>query len=158
MPLTSWAKERLLWDAHWTNASLPIIPHDWESKPWEFWQWTSRGDGVAHGAESRSIDKNRYHFSAEQFEESYGTIITPPDPPPSYDMRFQVQSDVQPHLNVRTGPGTNYADIGDLVPNTIFQIQDVGGSNAWVQIKGGEYDGRWVCVEENSRRYCEPIN
>lgn len=60
-----------------------------------------------------------------------------------------------PHANVRTGPSTNYTDVGDLPTGTIFEIQDIAGANAWVQIKGGPFDGRWVCVQLNTTRICE---
>jgi GH25 family lysozyme M1 (1,4-beta-N-acetylmuramidase) len=48
----------VLWIAHWTTATAPIVPNGWANKGWTFWQYTS--DGVVPGISGR-VDLNRYH-------------------------------------------------------------------------------------------------
>ena len=49
----------ILWVAHWTTASSPIVPAaNWGGKSWTFWQYTS--DGTVPGISGR-VDLDRYN-------------------------------------------------------------------------------------------------
>ena len=155
MPMTNWAKWLKLWVAHWTTADAPILPNDWTDinnpRTWEFWQWTSKGTGREYGASSTNIDLNRYHGSVAEFNAEYGTSISPingevPEPPPvvppvvppepTEEFTMEV---VQDGLRVRSGPGTEFAIIGELPIGQIVPVHDIGGSGAWVEIAPGQW-------------------
>lgn len=142
-----WLKWTKLWVAHWTTASEPALPKEWAvpGMTWENWQWSAVGKGSDYGATSRYIDLDRGKFELPQ----------PPTPPGGDELKMQVTADV---LNVRDGPGTTYADVGDLHAGDVVDLLNVGGTGAWVQIKGGQYDGKWICVQLSSSRYCEPVS
>jgi len=71
-------------------------------------------------------------------------------------MNWYVKATTTPHLNVRATP--NGADVGDLLPSTVFAVLDVvyAASGVWAQIAGGQFDGKWVCLHNTGGRYCEP--
>lgn len=81
-----------------------------------------------------------------------------PEPSPSpetetspAEQRYRVRSDATPHLNVRTGPGLGYADVGDLLPGdeVVVGQQVHADGYIWGQIG----PARWVAM-----RYLEPIS
>ena len=53
----NWWKNYPLWVAHYTSASVPWLPRDWDS--WSGWQYSSKGSGHFFGAEEEFIDMNR---------------------------------------------------------------------------------------------------
>jgi uncharacterized protein YgiM (DUF1202 family) len=108
---------------------------------------------------------HRFYGGGTEFEEVFkvkpanvGVVPPPPpDPEPVPDpepepvgVKYRVSVDT---LNVRTGPGVNYKDIGDLhkgdeITATTFSAPVEG----WVEFRPGEwccvvYGGRW-CVEK----------
>jgi uncharacterized protein YgiM (DUF1202 family) len=54
-------------------------------------------------------------------------------------------------LNIRSGPGVRFSDVGDLVRNDMVPILDIGGTDAWAKIS--ENPDRWVAVETGGVRY-----
>lgn len=54
-------------------------------------------------------------------------------------------------LNIRSGPGVRFSDVGDLVRNDMVPIMDIGGTDAWAKIS--ENPDRWVAVETGGVRY-----
>jgi GH25 family lysozyme M1 (1,4-beta-N-acetylmuramidase) len=158
--LTNWLKLTLLWVAHWTTASQPLRPNEWlvPNKPWKLWQWSATGKGSDYGVSSRYIDLDRYNGTKTQFYEEFG--ITPPIPPGEDDMLAKVTA--VPHLNVRTNPGTNYPDVGDLLTNSIFKVKTivngtVPACSIWLQIKEGEFIDKWVCMFDGNTYLAEII-
>ena len=102
--LTSWMKHTLLWVAHWTLGSQPILPNEWAIPgfTWTFWQWSATGKGADYGVSSRYIDLNRYNGTREQFEAEFGLEPSPPPPPPPGDeMKYRVLAD---GLKIRSQP------------------------------------------------------
>lgn len=89
LPRTDWAKDYLLFAAHWTTAASPIIPWDWGAiknpVPWTLWQYSADGNnmGASLGAQSRDIDRWRYNGTRAQFNEQFGVDIPAPPPPPT---------------------------------------------------------------------------
>lgn len=56
-----WARYPL-WIAHYGVYS-PSVPKPWWK--WDFWQYTSKGDGLAFGAESKDLDMNWFNGSID---------------------------------------------------------------------------------------------
>lgn len=65
---------RVLWVASY-NVAAPRMPRGWAA--WEFWQYTSQGNGPEWGAESRYIDLNRFNGTLAQLAERYGQAAEP---------------------------------------------------------------------------------
>jgi uncharacterized protein YgiM (DUF1202 family)/GH25 family lysozyme M1 (1,4-beta-N-acetylmuramidase) len=55
----------------------------------------------------------------------------PPPPPPPADKWYRVTTAI---LNVRSGPGTNYEDIGDLHQGDVVKALDYALANSWIKI------------------------
>lgn len=71
---------------------------------------------------------------------------TPPEPGPDQPLRMRV---IRPVLNIRAGPGTGYADLGDLHEGDIVTVGNVSGNDAWVEIT----PGRWACARQANIQY-----
>lgn len=134
-----WAKNLDLWDAHWTTADEPIIPNDWGAinnpETWDFWQHSSKGDGIAHGVSSTFIDLNRHHYSLATFNLRYKTNLSPlgsdiPIPPTPIEDKIKplyfAETTAQV-LNARAGDGANYSDIGNLPNGTLLPVVEESG-------------------------------
>ena len=52
-----WTNDYKLAVANYTNALRPTLPHGWND--WYMWQYSARGDGIAHGVKSKDIDMDR---------------------------------------------------------------------------------------------------
>lgn len=139
MPLTNYLKWTNLWVAHWTTAPEPLRPNEWliPDKPWKFWQFSAKGDGLSYGAQSRAIDLNRYNGTLAQFIDEFGaTPPTPPPPPPppaEFPKMVKVKSSATPFLNLRDAP--DGADIGDLYPGTVVTV--IGKDGDWLHVRDG---------------------
>ncbi len=59
-----------LWVAHYTTSDTPLLPSAWQR--WTFWQFTASGDGPAYGAQSASIDLNRFNGTLDEFNAYIG--------------------------------------------------------------------------------------
>ena len=71
-----WLSKFPLWIANYTFAEQPAMPSIWDD--WTFWQWSADGNhlGPTYGAESDSIDLNRYAGTIEDLRAFAG--IAPP--------------------------------------------------------------------------------
>jgi GH25 family lysozyme M1 (1,4-beta-N-acetylmuramidase) len=165
MGLTSWLKWRMAWVANWTLAQFPLLPNEWAvaNKPWTMWQWTSKGSGADWGVGSTYVDLNRFNGDGVQFEKVFkvkpaNVGVVPPPPPPDPEpepepvgVKYRVSVDT---LNVRSGPGTKYKDIGDLRAGDEITATDFSAPvEGWVEFRPGE----WCCVVYNGRWYVEKI-
>jgi len=66
---TSWAEDRVLWLAHWTeNESDIIIPKPWDA--WEFWQHGVGDAGTVDGISTR-IDLDKFVGTLAELVEKY---------------------------------------------------------------------------------------
>ena len=156
------------WHAQYTTAKVPTLPNYVDKASHQ--QFSADGNGLGHeyGASgSQAIDLNRFFGTWESFKQMYlggGDIPTPippdPDPepeppepePPAGDVTYVVAPDVT-SLNVRSGPGTSYAVVGSMAAGDETVMNDMGGSSAWLQIKGGDLDGKWAAVDYQNKRY-----
>lgn len=57
-----WAKDYGLWVADYSEPLT--LPADWTT--WDVHQWTSSGDGPAHGAQSARLDLNRFNGNYQE--------------------------------------------------------------------------------------------
>lgn len=163
-PTYDWPKA-LEWDiASWTTASQPALPA-WMTlinnpRTWDYWQHSSKGDGKAYGAQSTYIDLQRSRLQLAAFNEKYKMNLQPiddnptppPPPPPPPDGTFQMTVTAPKGLNVRSGPGTEYAVTGSLTYGVTVNVGNVGGQSAWVEIE----PGKWACVQFGDDRYMKP--
>lgn len=93
-----------LWVAHYTTLPEPLLPTAWSD--WVFWQYTAQGDGLKYGAESRSIDLDRFNGDENDLKEYIGSPF-PPSPvlPPSIGVKVNIEIDgqdvkYQGHINI----------------------------------------------------------
>ncbi len=61
----TWGADFDLWIAAWTSAAKPAVPAPWTT--WTLWQYTSSGDGRAHGVGSTRVDINRFNGDQAAF-------------------------------------------------------------------------------------------
>ena len=71
---TKWAYYPL-WIAHYMKTYTPGVSKPAELEPWKssnktwtFWQYTNMGDGLAYGAESKTIDLNWFNGTLEELK------------------------------------------------------------------------------------------
>jgi lysozyme len=131
-----------LWIANY-GVNFPTVPEPWQR--WEFWQFTSKGDGMSFGAESRNIDLNYFNGTEQDLLDRYGQPAEKPKPQPATMVRLQV---TVPVLNVRQAPSSSSARVGQLAQGTIVNIEDIhveGPARVWVKHSAGwsaiVYDG-----------------
>lgn len=131
------------------NPPAPRLPVG--SFDWQFWQFS--GDkfllpGITNQDGSRkAVDLDVFNGNREELLRWCGEEETVPDPivvKEEFKMRVGV-----PLLNIRTGPGVNYQDIGDLTGNQVVSVQSIGGADAWVEIE----PGKWSCVQRGGTQY-----
>jgi GH25 family lysozyme M1 (1,4-beta-N-acetylmuramidase) len=81
-----WAAGYHLWAAVWTgnpNPSPASLPSGFAG--WKFWQYTSQGDGQRYGAQSATLDLNRFNGDAKALQEyADGYVIPEPEPVEAY--------------------------------------------------------------------------
>jgi lysozyme len=147
MPITNWAKNRLLWVAHWTTAAQPLLPLEWTNitnpRTWTFWQHSADGNGLGatYGAQSASIDLDRFNGSIAEFNTRFGVDVTPPAPPPDPVIPparvplYQVRITAATLLNVRAQPSLTGADIGDLYRSSVLPVY--GEFDVWLDCGAG---------------------
>ena len=137
----SWARYPL-WIAHY-GVEMPIVPKPWSN--WLFWQYTDRGPGAHYGVSSRMIDLDWFNGTVEQLRQRYQSNLVTPPSQITNPIRLQV---VVPVLNIRQGPSTGSARIGDLRQGTQVIVESIKVENArrvWVKHSAGwsalVYDG-----------------
>lgn len=159
-----WLKLTWLWVAHWTTAPSPIIPKEWSipGKTYQFWQWSATGYGKLYGVSSRYVDLDRYNGTREQFNAEFGVTEPPPPPPPPGDEDMIAKVIAIPFVNVRSGPGSNYSDVGDLPTNSTFKVKNVlrglsPACSVWLQIKDGQFADMWACLFDGTNYLAEIV-
>jgi len=113
---------------------------------WDFHQYTFNLNGPEWGAESLELDGDYYNGTLQEMMAEYN--LSPlegvtPNPIVGEPLCMRAIKNV----NIRSGPSTSYADVGDYyVGDIIGPVLNVAGgkSGAWVQIGAS----RWVCVSD----------
>lgn len=137
----AWCNLHPLWVARYNSyISDPGVPLDWDM--WHLWQWSAdgNGEGSKYGAESNSIDKNRFNGTTEQLVDWIGDAppVIPPIDPPTDEPCTQYAVNVNA-LNVRSGPRTTFPVVGQLHNGDTISVVDLAGSDVWVEIEEGRF-------------------
>ena len=125
-----WHKALQKWVANYENPLGPRLPDGWET--YLLWQYSETGSGAYYGCGSIHVDLNRWN-----------PIITDPppvEPPPEPGdcdplPVLTVQSET---LNIRVGPGTSYAIVGELDQGdqvTVYDVVPVTAASVWAKIE-----------------------
>jgi len=128
LPAREWA-EYDLWVASYT--SLPLLPRDWTS--WRFWQYSETGRVAGSG--SRSTDLNWFSGSYDDLL-AYAGKEREALPEPVVLWRARV---IIPKLNVRSGPGRRFRNIGDLHEGDVVEVFSLTGQDVWVEFEPGKW-------------------
>lgn len=155
-------KEIPLWIAYWSRTALvPLLPEAWKGVPDQpaMWQFMVSDFGQELGVESRQVDLNTMYRSGIRLIEGYEPPVSvsvsaspsvSPSPSPSGGglaeyIHYAGIVIVEKGLNIRSGPGVNYADIGDIPVNARVEIlgdaKDRYG-NDWVRIGFNQWAAR----------------
>lgn len=117
-----------LWVANYRETGEPRLPKGWDK--WTFWQWSNKGDGLLHGAESKELDMNWFNGSLEDLRKFCGLPGTTPPPQEKF-----VTTSESVIVTVLTDPNPLARIIYCLPPNTRHQVMaEVDG---WIRINDG---------------------
>jgi len=142
LPSPEWATYDL-WVANY-GVSSPTLFDSW--KTWRFWQYSEKGK--VPGVGSQYTDLNWFAGSYKDLLVYAGKEEPQPQPQPPVGLRARVSV---PKLNVRSGPGLAYPDIGDLHAGDVVTILSLDGSEVWVEFE----PGKWAALCLRGDRYME---
>ena len=152
-------KSRPLWVAWYIETvTLQKVIDSVLSKGWlapYIWQYASHGDldgngtgdGLNYGVESKELDLNIWMKSQSDYD-LFASGQAPAQP--EEKMLLQAKIVVQ-KLNIRSGAGKTFADIGDVYYGNILPVYEVSGD--WLRIG----TGKWICEKEGAGVYAERI-
>jgi lysozyme len=116
------AKFAGFWFANY-GALSPALPYGFDT--WLFWQFTASADASYYAPNDngkKELDVNYFNGDKNYFRE-YFRLGTVTEEPMSQWYRVNTAA-----LNIRTGPGTSYPDVGDLLMNDkVETVRNVGG-------------------------------
>lgn len=142
-----------LWDAHW-GVSSPYIPYPWseivvgpDEVQYHVWQTGILAKGTVPGVSS-ALDHNLTPMTI--------TVSNPTDPPPDPDPVPEPTGLVARVLapggwvNLRSGPGTQYADISDLHAGDEVQVLGFDAPReGWIKVKAPDGQVGWAAYKYN---------
>jgi len=152
-------RDRPLWVAWYTEiVTLQKVIDSVISKGWKapyIWQYASHGDidgngtgdGLSYGVASKALDLNIWMKSKADFD-----LFASGQAPVQAEekMLFQAKVIVQ-KINIRSGAGKTFTDIGDVYYGNILPVYEVSGD--WLRIG----TGKWVAEREGTGVYIERI-
>lgn len=149
LPRTDFDNLCWLWAAHWNKyIAEPAVPLDWKNRGSKMWQWSADGNlrGAEFGAQSKSIDVNRYNGGLAQLRRDYPGVDWQPldqDPAPGDPavVTIPVYSVVAAGLNVRDRASVT-GSVYFTLPNgaRVEALEEVEeGSNTWVRCGQRQY-------------------
>lgn len=141
-----WWSKYPLWVAHYTVSQTPKLPIGWTN--YKIWQYTSKGDGKKYGMQSFDLDMNRFNGTPEQLVAFFKNGKLPsgvplPPLPPIPDMVTVNTA----NLNIRSGAGVEYRDIGDTPLNSVWLVEGVEydkSGKIWYKVGRGVYLAGWL--------------
>ena len=92
-----------------------------------------------------AVQKKRAEYGQKYFDKYAGSASAPPQIETPASVPFLVKVSI-PDLNIRKGPGTNYARTGQFTGIGVFTIVDVSGS--WGKLKSG---AGWISLNYATR-------
>jgi len=124
-----------LWVSQYTgNPAFVDLPYPWRSQQAVLWQYTSKGDGPKYGTESLNVDLSFFNGDLDAYRDYFKLTgdILPPEPPTGEPMSTiygtVISGTFASPLNVRSGPGTSYSDLGNLYIGDKLEASDkIGG-------------------------------
>ena len=135
-----WA-EYDLWVANY-GVDTPSLPRGWEE--WVFWQYSDHGQVPGIDA---ATDLNWFNGSYEDLLDYAGGEPVP-DEMPLAGLKARVTVDT---LDLRSGPGMNYGDVGDLHEGDLVNVVSLSGQDIWIQVE----PGKWAPFRWRGERYME---
>jgi lysozyme len=130
-----------LWVASY--SAKPYLPSDWTS--WKFWQYSETGKVPGMGSVA---DVNHFNGSYADFVKYCGT--TPSPVVSTTNLKAKVIVSV---LNMRSGPGTSYKNVGKMVQGNTVGVINIGGADTWIQVG----PGKWSACYYNGQQYLETV-
>lgn len=131
-----------LWVASYTTS--PILPRDW--KTWRFWQFSDSGE--VPGIRSRTVDLNWFAGNYEALV-TYGKRDKHEIDSSTPEQQWQLH--VLDKVNIRSGPGTSFDDLGNLYAGDVIQALALTGSEIWVEFE----PGKWAAFCHKGETYME---
>jgi hypothetical protein len=100
------------------------------------------------GVGSRATDLNWYAGTLEELFAYAGEGVTlPPRPATGWRMRVTI-----PKLNIRSGPGLDYEDLGDLHDGDVLDVLTLSGEDVWIEFE----PGKWAAFSLDDEIYMVP--
>lgn len=149
----AWAAALDLWIANY-NVISPALPSTWSN--WKFWQFSADRPpnyrGKEFGAEgSKSIDLNYFNGTKAELNAYADSGVIPPVIPPVSEDGFTMTA-LFDGQNVRSGPSTDYAVVGQLKKGDVLTVEDVAGYSAWVKFDGN----KWAAAQYRNTKFLRP--
>ena len=95
--------------------------------------------------QSTAVQEKRAGYSQKYFDKYAGNASTPTQTEPSASVPFLVKVSIH-DLNIRKGPGTEYARTGQFTGKGVFTIVEVSGN--WGRLKSG---AGWIALAYTTR-------
>lgn len=136
----SWAQYDL-WVAHY-GVDVPSLPCGWDE--WTFWQYSDHGQVPGIGP---ATDLNWFNGNEEELlnyvEGEYELGESP-----LAGLKARVTVDA---VSLRSGPGMNYGDVGELRAGDLVNVVSLSGDDIWIQVE----PGKWAPFRSQGTRYME---
>jgi lysozyme len=143
---SEWAQYDL-WIAHY-GVQTPTLPAEWNV--WRFWQYSESGS--VDGVSSRHTDLDWFNGSYEELV-TYAGKTTPPDGVSAKEKTAPAKGKIarvtSPFLRIRSGPGVQYDQVGELHSGDMVEIAAIDGKEVWVSIGPNQ----WVAMVYAGERY-----
>jgi GH25 family lysozyme M1 (1,4-beta-N-acetylmuramidase) len=130
-----------LWVANY-GVDSPTLPSGWDQ--WMFWQYSDHGQVPGIDA---ATDLNWFNGSYDDLL-AYVCVEPGENEIPLAGLQARVTAE---KLNVRSGPGMNYGDVGDLNEGDVVNVVSLGGQDIWIQFE----PGKWAPFRSQGERYME---
>lgn len=170
--MPEWAKTLWKGVAHWTSATLPILPTGWEWEQTVWWQngiWSTYWWSYPVIGYTPNVDTG-FFFFADKSELDFwitdGAPVPPPPPPPPppVECTFEaiVTTQASPHLNVRTAPRASALDIGNLPiggkVEVFSEAKDASKNTWWLIVDHAQNDlAGWAAAIYQGKVYLERV-
>jgi len=119
---------------------------------WTFWQYSSKGDGIAFGAESLNLDMNYFPGTLDELKVFSGSEIIPTPELPTTEVILPKLKVIK-NVFVRTTPSTAIKEIATRYPGEVVKVLEIKSFNpvsVWVRDERG-----WSAVVYYGVRYME---
>lgn len=149
-----WILAQYTWDRVREHPGPPTLPNGLNRDRVVLHQAADKKSSFPGSCQSYALDFDRWELGTvsemyQFIDQEWGSGPVSPPPEPQPVLTLQVTNN--PYVNVRTGPGTSYMDVGDLLVGTKVDPLDVGGEDVWVKISRDP--DRWAAVRTGGKTY-----